>query len=987
MILRGVVMQRNPALIGLLSLGLLLAWSLPATAQTTTSVLQGTVVDASGAALPGATVAVKGTTASREVVTDAEGFYRAVSLPAGTYSVTVSLAGFKTKVLEQMTLVLDRTATLDITMEVAPRTETVTVSAAVPLMDVTNSSTKSVIESSTIDSIPLNGRNYLDLIRLTPGVVVNTSARADLTNRDTNGSILGERAGNAAFLIDGLENNDDFHGGVFQNFTQDAIQEFEVISAGYKAEFGRGSGGIVNVVTKSGSNGFHGNAFFFLRNDALDSSNVPNEEPPKLDRYDWGGTFGGPIRQDKAWFFGSVERVDETRGAIFPPDIPPSLEAGEDFSRQPETADTRAFGKYTQRLNDKNDLRGSLSWTRANVLNQLASPVSLPSASNNNKTQTWLGTVALTTVFNPSLILDSSFGVRSQNFEQNQGTAVGLAYSIFFLDDGTAFDFGPPLGSVQDLDQRYYTAREVLSLFKGGHSAKLGFEYTRTVADGVNGQGLQDVIVTIRPFFDLFGLESFQIPQGVAFLNPGDNLTRLRNHGVSFFAQDDWNVAPGLTLSGGLRYDYDSKFNAKDNFSPRIGAAWSPDKKTVIQASWGRFYDRYRLGIAQAVPELGGFNGQTVVELDFPRLANDALIPFPGSIGFFAAVLGDPAFLNTQFGIPFGTAVTVDNIESLTGMSPTQFTDAVNTYLAGFGMSFTPVEFSPATGFLREDITGGFQDEIRVARPFKTPHNDTVTVGVQRELTNDLVVGANYVHRRIKDILGVRITNLDQESRVVGSPITTDGGPLKRTYGPWYDGKYDALILLVNKRFSHRFQIQANYTYAAATDNLLNSNFAVGIATQGGGSVPSDNNDLELDRGNSDLLVPHSFVASGLVDFPLGFQVSGVVRATSGVYFSANGTPIDYDGDGIVSTRPANTKRNEFRGPASANIDLRIEKRFTFVERYTLSGLVEFFNLTNRRNPSLIDNFFVGDAPGPDFGSVRVPLPGREIQFGIRFQF
>ncbi|HKZ53347.1 MAG TPA: hypothetical protein VJ085_08715, partial [Candidatus Acidoferrales bacterium] len=219
------------------------------------------------------------------------------------------------------------------------------------------------------------------------------------------------------------------------------------------------------------------------------------------------------------------------------------------------------------------------------------------------------------------------------------------------------------------------------------------------------------------------------------------------------------------------------------------------------------------------------------------------------------------------------------------------------------------------------------------------------------------------------------------------APITTDGEPIKRTYGPWYDGKYDALILLVNKRFSHRFQIQANYTFAAATDNLLNSNFALGIATQGGGSVPSDNNDLELDRGNSDLLIPHIFVTSGLVDLPLGFRVSGVFRATSGVYFSASGPFTDYDGDGIVSTRPANTKRNEFSGPSTANIDLRIEKRFTFAERYTLSGLVEFFNLTNRRNPLLINNFFVGGVPGPDFGTVRVPLPGREIQFGIRFQY
>ena len=979
--------MRRVTWVALGSLIFLLA-SLPGLAQTTTSTLEGKVADASGAVLPGVSVNVKGNTVERTAVSDATGFYRVVALPAGTYVVTASLQGFKTKVLEGITLVLDRTATLDIAMEIATHAESVTVSAAVPLIDTTDSSTKQVIDVRTIDSTPLNGRNYLDLILLTPGVAVNTNARADLTNRDTNGSILGERAGNTAFLIDGLENNDDFHGGVFQAFTQDAIQEFEVIDAGYKAEFGRGSGGIVNVVTKGGSNEIHGNAFFFLRNDALDSSNVSGQNPPKLSRYDYGGTFGMPLRKDKSWFFGSVEAVQETRGNIFPPNIPDALKAGEDFSQQPQTTDERAFGKYTQRLGDRNDFRASLSWTRANLLRQLNDPLALPRASNNNLTNTWLGTVALTSRFSPRVILDSSFGVRAQNFEQNQGLALGTGFSISFLDDGSTFDFGPPAGSVQTLDQRYYTVREVFSFFAGTHhSAKAGLEYTRTIADGVNGQGLQDVIVTIHPLFNQFGINSFQIPQGTAFLNPGDNLSRLRNNGISLFVQDDWRIVPGLTLSGGIRYDYDSRFDVARNAAPRLGLAWSPDKKTVIRASWGIFYDRYRLGIAQAVPELGGFNGQTVVELDYPRLANDALIPFPGSLGAFANAQNDPNFLNKQFSIPPGTLVTAGNIQALTGQTPTQFAASVNQYLAGFGVPFTPVDFSPSTGFLRQNITGGFQDQIRISHPFRTPYNNTFTIGFQRELTIGFAVGATYLRRSIRDILGVRITNLSPASAAAGAPITTDGGPLRRTYGPWFDGKYQALILTMNKRFSHRFEAQANYTYATSTDDLLNANLGLGILSQGGGAVPSDNNNLEFDRGNSDLLVPHSFVTSGIVDLPVGFRLSGVFRATSGVYFSAKGTPYDIDGDGIRERRPITTQRNQFRGPASANIDFRIEKRFKFAERYVASGLVEFFNLTNQANPKLINNSFIKGAPGPQFGQVLVPLPGREVQFGLRFQF
>ncbi len=966
----------------------LLAFAVSGFAQTTTSILEGKTIDASGGVLAGVSVNAKGSTEERGGVSDAEGFYRVVALPAGTYVVTASLRGFKTQVLEGITLALDRTATLDITMQVASQTESVTVTAAVPIIDTTDSSTKELIDARTIDSIPLNGRNYLDLIRLTPGVAVNANARADLTNRDTNGAILGERAGNTAFLIDGLENDDDFHGGVFQAFTQDAIQEFEVIDSGYKAEFGRGSGGIVNVVTKTGSNEIHGNGFLFARNDVLDTSNVHGQNPPTLSRYDYGGTIGAPIRKDKAWFFGSVENIQETRGVLFPPNVPSDLLAGENFSIVPQDHNLRAFGKYSQRLNDQNDLRVSLSWTRDNLQHSVTDPIGLPSTATNSLTNTWLGTVALTTILSPRTILDSSFGVRSQNFEQNLGLTQSTSFSIFFLDDGSTFDFGPTAGSVQSLDQRYYTGRETLSFFAGEkHSVKVGTEFTRAVADGMNGPGLQDVIVTTHPLFNLYGINSFQIPQGTAFLQPGDNLTRVRNNGISFFAQDDWKVVPTLTLSGGLRYDFDSEFDTKRNVAPRLGLAWSPDRKTVVRASWGIFYDRYRLGIAQAVRPLGGYNGTTVVELDYPRLADDAAPIIGGGLGRVAAAQKNPNFLNSQFNIPVGALVTASNIQSLTGMSAAQFVTAVNNYLTSLSVRFIPVDFSPATGFLRQNITGNFADEITISHPFRTPYNNTFTIGVQREVWHDFAVGASYVRRSIRDISGLRITNLSPASAAAGTPITTDGGPIQRTYGPWYDGKYQALILTMEKRFSHRFQVQANYTLANGTDDLLNSNLGLGINSQGGGAVPSDNNNLEFDRGHSDLFVPQNFVASGVVNLPVGFQMSGVFQATSGVYFSATGTPYDIDGDGIVETRPITTKRNQFRGPANVDLDMRVEKRFTFRERYVASALVEFFNLTNQANPKLINTFFVNGAPGPQFAQVRVPLPGREVQFGLRFQF
>ena len=178
-----------------------------------------------------------------------------------------------------------------------------------------------------------------------------------------------------------------------------------------------------------------------------------------------------------------------------------------------------------------------------------------------------------------------------------------------------------------------------------------------------------------------------------------------------------------------------------------------------------------------------------------------------------------------------------------------------------------------------------------------------------------------------------------------------------------------------------------HYTLADATDNLLNSNLALGIATQGAGSVPTDNLDLDFDRGPSDLSVRHSLVASGHARLPGEITLSAIVQATSGAFFSAAGAPVDYDGDGIASRRPLGTTRNAFRGPKTFNLDLRVEKTFQLDRSRQLGILADVFNVTNAANPLFVNNGFVGSSPGPGFGATRIPLPGREVQLGIRYAF
>jgi outer membrane receptor protein involved in Fe transport len=956
-------------------------------AQTVAAGLEGRVLDATGAALSGVSIEARGPQDTRSTSTDADGTFRLAPLaPGRPYTVSASLAGFRTVVIEDVDLPVNAVLRLDLTMTVASQAETVTVRAEVPPLDGTTPAVVTRIDGGTIRAIPLDGRNYLDLVRLTPGVTINEVASTPLAGRDTRGSILGERAANASFFVDGVENNDDFRGGVFQDLSLDAVQEFEVIAAGAKAEFGGGSGGIVNVVTRSGANTFSGVGYFFVRDDALDASNVPGEEAPELSRRNYGFTLGGPVSRDRDWFFGSAERIREEREAIFAPNIPAVLGAEEDFSQIPGTDDYRLFGKYTRTLSPANQLRGFASWTHTESLARLAGPASLPSTSDDVRSRGFLASAGLSSLLGARALLDTSFAMRDHAYDQNSNRADARSFSILFRDDGSAFEFGPRLGSVQALDERYYTFRETVTVPTRRHTVKAGVDFTHTTVDGENAQGLTHVIVTTRANFASFGRDSFQIPQGVGFASPEDALTDLDNNGVALFGQDDWQIRDDLTLNLGLRYEYDSRFDARGNVAPRLGAVWRPAERAVVRASWGRFYDRYRLGIAQAVPELGGFDSRTVVEIDYPRLTADAL-PLAGGLALMAVAAGDPFVLHRRFDIPVDAVVREDNITALTGFSPGSFLAELNREILASGLRIAPVDFSPFTGYLRQDQGASFQDAVTVKRPFETPHNDTLTVGTETLLGRDTSVGVTYAYRRIRDILGVRLTNLAFESRVAGRPITTDGGPLQRVYGPWYDGTYRGLMATFSKRFGSRHQVQANYTYARSTDNLLNTNLAIGLGAQGAGSVPTDNLALELDRGNSNLSVPHTFVASGVASLPLGLSLSGVWRATSGVHFSAAGTPVDVDGDGIQFTRPLSTERNEFHGPSTENLDLRLEWRVGLVGRARASLLLEFFNVTNARNPRVIENAFVGGRPVEAFGETRVPLPGREGQMGVRFEF
>src|SRR5689334_11876580 len=360
----------------------------PALAQTTVSTIEGTVKDPQGSVVAGAQVVVKSAALGieRTATTDADGFYRIAALPAGIYSLSISHQGFASRTFDNVELTVNRTLTLDIPLEVGAVSGQVDIVGYAQLLNPTTAATGATVTPQQIKEMPTNGRNYLDLMQLVPGVVINRQVNPGSDNATP---VLGERAGNNNFMIDGQPNKDNVNGGAASEFNQETIAEFQVLTAGFRAEFGQASGAIVNVITRSGTNDYHGLASIFFRNNVFDSNNSVDPavtEAPFLQRWDGSVALGGPIVKDKVFFFGSAERIRENRelNFAFPAGTPQIARDFENqFDKPSRTYDTRGFFKFDEQLG-RHSLNQSVSYTNGNVREflPLSNATDLPSRRN-----------------------------------------------------------------------------------------------------------------------------------------------------------------------------------------------------------------------------------------------------------------------------------------------------------------------------------------------------------------------------------------------------------------------------------------------------------------------------------------------------------------------------------------------------------------------------------------------------------------------------
>jgi len=973
----------------ILSLLLGIALLPPALRAQTTSTLEGTITDHQGLAISGAEVSVTADTlaVSKKTTTDANGNYQMALLPPGIYTVTVSHDGFSTQVFRGLEITLNRTVKFNASLEVGTVQQRVEVSAEIPLLETTSSSEGTTIVPSQIVDMPLNGRNYLDLMQLVPGVAIN---RQEDIGSDNATPVLGERANNTGFLIDGHSNQNELAGGPAAQFNQDTIAEFQVITTGYKAEFGHASGGVVNVITKSGTNSPHGLASVFHRNSAFDSSDIPNNSNvPYLLRWDYDLAGGGAMVHDKAFWFGSAEGIHENRQLNFipPQNTPQFLINSEESYNEPTTdREARAFVKFDQILGNHH-ITEQMNYTNVHVnsTNPLSAYTALPSTRTNlGDRNLFLGfsdTVTfgsaspfilslrgqyrdeptLASPAHPQAGPNTLFNLFSGYSSSTAGVPSG-PYGIF--GDQGQFSYGATF-TPSNVEQKYGIFGASLAKTVGRHAVKTGWDFERTHVDGVEASGVNDQLFATQPDYQQFGPinSGFFLLLTIGGLTPQANQIKLRNNFDGLWLQDDWKVLRNLTINGGVRWDYDSAFKKTDNVSPRVGFAWSATPKTVVRGSFGLFYDHFRMGLVRDIPGFGGADIRESQPLSFPRLfygvptiapalfglclsqtrtdaqlvtQPDFCIP-PGA--FFKGFPGEPS----QFGvdhlsnvgttpIPANSVVNVGNVQQLSGLSPSAFLTAADAAI-GAPNNFW---FWGPFGTLSFNVSQPGNFPVTVDPSFSTPYTRSYTLGVQRQLSNDWVVSLDYYHKDIINILGVRETNLPFAARLDNS-----GGNLVQTngFGPWYGGRYDAGVLSFQKRMSKRFTLGGSYAYVSENDDALNSNLGTS-AIGGGNGFPTDSfrgtPPVVTDPGITDPTTGKVICAGGATNATSSFTAcNGNYVPKAGVFY--NGALLDKGSSDFAL-------RNTFEAHGLLDLPWKIQFSSLFRGqsgfRYTQSALV-----------------------------------------------
>ncbi|HYJ89959.1 MAG TPA: carboxypeptidase regulatory-like domain-containing protein, partial [Pyrinomonadaceae bacterium] len=562
-------MQKIVRIVVFLAVSVFIATS--TNAQQPTGSLTGVVTDPNGAVIAGATVTAtnKATNFTRSATTNNEGLYVISSLPVGMYDVRVEAAGFTPKVTENViALTVGQSVRLDASLEVGSITETTDLVGEMPLVDTESSKVDAVINNKTIENLPLNGRNFLELALLTPGNTLAPNFDPTKTNTVVISS-AGQVGRGGNVMIDGTDNNDDVVGGALINISQDAVQEFQVATNRYSAEYGRSASSVINVVTKSGTNELHGSAFFFERDRRLQGlpAVFDRRQPtPPFDRQQYSFTFGGPFIKDKLFGYGAAEYRDQDGAVLVGIRDVPNRRITNGFAAAP-LRDFLLNGRvdYTAIQNSQFNFRYSFEDVDATGSSKLDRAIGSATYRQQLKNRfhsfmaTWADTLTSTTL--------NSFSFSVNNFDNTTDpTDTGVQLTFPSILDGSSFRV--PQGTRQNRVQFADTLTQIV----GNHSLKFGGEYQRidsSISLGVFRQGRIEFVEDFATFDhnndgriddnDLL----FAVTLRSGLPNQDLNLPNVDNNYFAFFGQDDWRARRNLTFNFGLRYEIDT--NVKNN--------------------------------------------------------------------------------------------------------------------------------------------------------------------------------------------------------------------------------------------------------------------------------------------------------------------------------------------------------------------------------------------------------------------------------------
>ncbi len=920
--------------------------------------LNGTVTDPSGAAVPGAKVtAVQTSTGlTRTTETSSAGLYSIPALPVGSYDMSVEANGFKAAKLAGVPLAVGAVATVDLHMEVGATSETVTVSAETTAVETTRSQTSTAVNSESVSSLPINGRNFLDFTLLTPGVVRDPSRTGDL-------SFGGQRGTANSVQVDGTDSNNVFFGqstgraGTGRNpysFSQDAVLEFQVDASTYSADTGRAGGGVINVVTKSGTNDWHGTAFEFYRDRAMNANTWANNHAnggkglPKGAYHfnQFGGNVGGPIKKNKAFFFFDYDGQRNTSPntvilGIAAPSDPLSQQAL--ASLQPYTApyaqglnNNVYLAKVDYNVSDKQRVTfryNANRFTGVNFENGGQTSAQGHTGDSDVSTDNLSGNHVF--VINPSSLLDSRFTFTR---DDEPGEANSTAPEAIIKQNGvTALSIGRNSFSPRYTNVKTYQWAEALSHVRGKHSYKMGVDIIWQKI-GNYFPGNFSGSYTFNSYADFASNKPFTFTQAFAGAGTQGPLSQPNTSEYAFYAQDAWRITDRLTLNYGVRYDlFDYANPPFKNTDPQLLAMGLDTSKINLDKNnlAGRFGFAYKLTKS----------GNTVIR---------------GGIGTY-----------------YGRTPTI-----LTGTAFTQNGIQVQTYTLSSGIPAYPnVLSAPPTLNRTPDIYVFAPDYVQ-------PLTHQWSLNVERQLGRDYVLTVGYLGVRGMHLTRTRDINFYPEVAVQGSyadgtPVTfyrhpgtilSPNTPLRldpnfgriSLFDSGADSIYHAGFVQINKRLSQNFQVLASYTLAHAIDDEPDFTSVVVGSDDSKNAQDTLNPNAQRGRANAD--IRHRFVFSGIWDINYGdkmknaalravargYQFGLIANVQSGrpLTISAGGDP---NNDLNTSTdRAPGVGRNTLNGPSFETVDIRFTRDIRIHDRTSLKLIFEAFNVTNRANYSTI---------------------------------